>query len=231
GDYTGIQPPMPIPEGFNYDFWLGPAPWAPYTAGRCHFNFRWLMDYSEGYISDWGAHYYDVAQWGNGSDLTSPVLVQGTGVFPQDGLYDAAVEHHIEYTYANGVKMISSTDLPGAVRFEGTEGWVHVDAGPTGLETFPESLKQTTIAPNEIHLYDSTDHHRNFIDCVKTRRETAAPVEVGHRSAALCHLGSIAVVVGRPLKWDPEKECFPEDAEAQRLLARSMRSPWNLQAL
>lgn len=231
GDFGGIQPPMPVPEGFNYDFWLGPAPWAPYTPGRCHFNFRWIMDYSEGYISDWGAHYFDVAQWGNGTDMTSPVSVQGKGVFPKEGLYDAAIEHHIEYTYANGVKMICSTDLLGAVRFEGTEGWVHVDTGPTGLETFPESLRHETIAPGEIHLYESADHHRNFIDCIKTRRETAAPAEVGHRSAALCHLGSIAVVLERPLKWDPEKECFPDDSEAQRLLARSMRSPWNLRAL
>jgi predicted dehydrogenase len=229
GDYAGVQPPAPVPEGFDYDMWLGPAPWEPYTPGRCHFNFRWIMDYGEGYISDWGAHYYDVAQWGNGSDLTGPVLIEGRAEFPRNGLYDAPIDHHIEFTYANGAKLVAITSANGAdygVRFEGAEGWIHIESNTVTSE--PASIATSIIGPNDIHLYDSRNHHRNFIDCVLSRKVTTAPVEVGHRSASLCHLGTIMAVLGRNLKWDPVAERFPEDEEANRMLARTMRDPWHV---
>lgn len=231
GDYGGIQQAMPVPEGLDYDLWLGPAPWAPYTPGRVHFNFRWLLDYSEGYISDWGAHYYDVAQWGNGTDATGPLEIEGTAEYPKDGLYDAAVDHHIEFRYANGVTLISETSAGEQGRnwgahFDGTEGHIYVENSAVIAE--PESVARSFIGPNEIHLYDSRNHHQNFIDCVKTRQQTTAPAEVGHRAATICHLGSIATLLGRKLTWDPDAERFVADDEANQMLARSMRSPWRV---
>ena len=231
GDYAGVQAPIAVPEDLDYDMWLGPAPWEEYTPGRVHFNFRWLLDYSEGYISDWGAHYYDVGQWGNDTDATGPVEIEGTAVFPEDGLYDAAIDHRIEFRYANGVTLISETSDGSAAKqcgthFEGTEGRVYVEN--TEVVSEPASIAQSVIGPGEIHLYESNDHHQNFIDCVRTRTETAAPAEVGNRSAAICHLGSIATLLGRKLEWDPEAERFVNDAEANRMMARPMRGEWRV---
>jgi len=229
GDYAGIQPEMPVPDGFDYDFWLGPAPDAPYTPARCHFNFRWLLDYSEGYISDWGAHYLDVGQWGAGTDLTGPRTIEGWGAFPDEGLYDAAIGHHVEFTFANGVKMVSATTENGAdcgTWFDGTEGWIYVESA--AIRSEPASLASSVIGGDDVHLYDSPDHYGNFLDCIRTRKSTAAPVEVAHRSATLCHLASIVTLLGRKLEWDPEAERFLDDDEANRLLARSMRGPWHL---
>jgi predicted dehydrogenase len=221
--------PRPVPEGFDYDLWLGPAPWSPYTPGRCHFNFRWIMDYSEGYISDWGAHYYDVGQWGNGTDRTGPASVEGRGVFPKDGLYDAPIEHEIVFTYRNGVKMVSmATEKSSAygMRFEGTEGWLYVES--ESITSEPASVATSRIRPDEIHLYRSDNHYRDFVVCVRTRQEPAAPVDIAHRSAELCHIGAISVLLGRGLEWDPDAESFLDDAEANRLLSRPMRAPWRV---
>ena len=229
GDFDGPQPEMPVPDGFDYNFWLGPAPDAPYTAGRCHFNFRWILDYSAGYITDWGAHYYDVAQWGNGTDDTGPVGIEGTAEFPTEGLYNASIKHRIEYTYANGVKLIAATTLDTAeygVRFEGSEGWIWAENGE--LKASSKAIEESEIGANEIHLYSSDDHHRNFVDKILDRGETAAPVEIGHHSAAICHLGHIATTLKRPLKWDPARQEFPGDDEANALRARPMRGPWAL---
>jgi len=229
GDYAGVQREQPVPEGFDYDLWLGPAPWEPYTPGRCHFNFRWIMDYSEGYISDWGAHYYDVGQWGNDTDDTGPVEIEGTAEFPRDGLYDAPIDHHIEFRYANGVTLISGASSGEAGRehgthFDGAEGHIYVESSRVVSE--PGSIAQSEIGPDEVHLYYSRDHHANFIDCVISRQQTAAPAEVGHRAAAICHLAAIAAILGRKLRWDPEAEVFIGDDEANRLRARAMRTPW-----
>ncbi len=229
GDFAGNPAPEAVPEGFDYDLWLGPSPWAPYTPGRCHFNFRWILDYGAGYITDWGAHYYDIGQWGNGSDYTGPVEIEGTAEFPPDGLYDAQVKHHIEYTYANGVKLVAFSSKEGGdygTRFEGDEGWIYVESSKVIAE--PKSIETSVIGPNEKHLYNSPGHYENFIDCIKTRQQTAAPVEIAHRSAAICHLGSIATLLGRKLKWDPDAERFVGDDEANRMLNRSMRAPWRL---
>lgn len=231
GDFAGVQPPQAVPEGFDYDMWLGPAPYVAYTPGRCHFNFRWLMDYGEGYISDWGAHFYDVAQWGNNSDDTGPVEIEGNAMFPSDGLYDAPTDHHIEFRYANGVTLIAETSKgePGKMfgtYFDGDEGMVFVESGAVISE--PASIAESPIAAHEIHLYESRDHHDNFLSCIRERRETAAPAETGHRAASICHLGTIACLVGRKLKWDPAKEEFEGDDEANRLRSRPMRAPWHV---
>jgi len=128
--------------------------------------------------------------------------------------------------YANGVELICRTDDKGPLRLEGTEGWIEMqDEKPT---YYPDSLKTSVIGPNEIHLYQSNDHHRNFIDCIKEHRETAAPAEVGHRSTSICHLGNIAMMLKRKLRWDPQAERFIGDEQANHMLSRAMRSPWHL---
>jgi predicted dehydrogenase len=229
GEYGPNTPPQPVPEGFDYDLWLGPAPWAPYTPGRCHFNFRWILDYSEGYISDWGAHYYDIGQWGNGTDDSGPIAIEATGKFPENGIYDAPIDHRIEFTYANGVKMISTATEDTAqwgMRFEGSEGWLYVESD--AIKAYPEKVAGVAVGPNEIRLYASDNHHGNFLHCVMTRGETAAPIEIGHRSASVCHVGTIALLLGRGLRWDPDTERFEGDEEANRMLARSMRAPWGI---
>ncbi len=212
---------MPVPAGFDYDMWLGPAPEAPYTYNRCHWNFRWNLDYSGGMVTDWGAHFIDMAHWGMGVETTGPVEVEGTGVFPpRASLWNTAKEFEFTCTYANGVKLIAKSG-GGGVRFEGTDGWVELEHSAS-----PNVLKQDPIGPNEIHLYDSANHHANFIQCVKTRQRTAAPAEIAHRSITAAHLGNIAMQVGRKLKWNPQIEQFEGDEQANRLLARPYRAPW-----
>ncbi|HOX38965.1 MAG TPA: Gfo/Idh/MocA family oxidoreductase [Candidatus Brocadiia bacterium] len=215
----------PAPEGFNYDLWLGPAPLAPYNLHRCHFTFRWNLDYSGGNITDWGAHYIDMAHWGMDAELTGPVEIEGRGEFPNPGnLWNAATSYHFEATYANGVRMIGGSDLGfGGVIFEGTDGWVELDG-----DTNPPSLAGSVIGADEVHLYESRDQHGNFIECVKSRMRPSTPAEIAHRSISVAHLGNIAMKLGRKLKWDPEGETFPEDTEANRLLSRPKRSPWHL---
>ena len=189
-------------------------------------------------MTNWGAHHLDIAQWGLGMDRTGPVEIIGKGEFPTTGLFTTATKVYFEATYANGVKLICQTGDPtahpegvdnykGLDKFEGTDGWVSVKKR-AGLETHPKSLKQEIIGPDEIHLYKSKDHKQNFLDCVKSRQSPITPAEVGHRSASLCHLGNIAMLLGRKLRWDPDKERFIGDDEANRMLSRPMRSPWHL---
>lgn len=217
----------PVPEGFDYDLWLGPAPFAPYTAARCHFNFRWILDYGEGYISDWGAHYLDVAHWGIGADRTGPTGVRATATFPTDGLYDAPTDFHIDYAYADGVQVVCASDLPLGMRFVGEDGWLHAEKPGAGAVVASDpAVLRAPLPADGIRLYESPGHHANFIDCVRERRETAAPPEVGHRSASVCHVGMIAARLGRELRWDPEREVFPDDPAASRLLQRPFRAPY-----
>jgi len=216
--------PEPVPEGFDYDMWLGPAPWEPYHNQRCHYQFRFLLEYSGGQMTNWGAHHLDIAQWGNQSDDTGPVEIRGKGVFPKTGLFTTALNAEIEYTYASGVKMFLSKG--GGTRFEGTEGWIYVNRGK--LQAEPESLLTSVIGPNEIHLYESRDHKQNFLDCIKSRKETICNAEVGHRSSTVCHLGNIAMLLDRSLKWNPQAEQFIGDDEANRMTWRPRRAPWSL---
>ncbi len=214
----------PVPEGFDYEMWLGPAPWAPYTKQRCHYTFRFILDYSGGQITNWGAHYLDIAQWGNGTDLTGPVEIEGNGEFPRDGLFNTALRYHIEYKYANGVKLILNTGKAG-IRFEGTEGWVYVDR--SRIDADPKYILKSKIRPDEKHLYVSRDHKANFLESIKLRKKPIADVEIGHRSATLCHLGNIALFTGRKLYWDPDQERFINDDVANSYLEPSRRPPWH----
>jgi len=219
--------PEPVPDWLDYEMWLGPAPWVPYHTSRCLYTFRFGLDYSGGQTTNLGAHWIDVAQWANGTDLTGPIEVEDLGgEYPADGLFTTATKVHFRARYANGVEMVMKTDQGGPLRFEGTEGWIQLHQGE--LTSSPESVKDSTIGADEIHLYKSNDHHRNLIDCIKTRGLTAAPVEVGHRSTSVCHLGNIAMTLKRKLRWDPDVERFIGSDEANRMLSRSMRSPWHL---
>jgi predicted dehydrogenase len=221
--YTMGEEPMPVPEGFHYDRWLGPAPYAPYTHRRCHWTFRWIYDYSGGQVTDWGAHYIDMAHWGMGADLTGPVEVVGEGTFPEHGvLWNTATAFHFECTYASGVKLIVSSSGHG-VRWEGSNGWIDL-----GGRSDPAVLAAEPLGPNDVQLYRSSSIYTNFVECVKSRRPTAAPVEVAHRSISVAHLGNIAMWLRRKVRWDPEREQFVNDPEAARLMQREKRQPWRL---
>ena len=222
---TRVGPP---PEGFDYDLWLGQAPVAPYCEGRCHWNFRWNLDYSGGMLTDWGAHLIDIAQWANNTEHSGPLDVEGNGEWPpRSGLYNTATKWDLWYTYANEVRLNVVSQRPGIV-FEGTEGkiWNEGWAAPPKAE--PESLLSSEIKSNELHLYTAANEHRNFLDCVKSRQPCYAPAEIGHRTISIAHIGNIAMLLGRKLTWDPEKEHFPKDDEANRMLSRPMRAPWHL---
>ena len=235
-----IEAPMPVPENLDYDMWLGPAPWAEYTENRVHPQNGydrpgWLriQDYGAGMITGWGAHHNDIAQWGMGSEYTGPVEIQGQAEYPKDGLWNVHGAFRIEYTYANGVKVICADENKNkqGILFEGTQGWVFVTRGK--IDAQPKSLVTSTIGPDEIHLYQSNNHKGNFFECIKSRAETIAPVEIAHRSCTVCLLGDIAMRLGRKLKWDQQQERFTGpresgDDQANRMLSRPMRSPWLL---
>ena len=229
GGFTGNEGTQPVPDGFDYGMWTGPAPAAPYTAARCHFNFRWVDAYAPGYITDWGAHFIDVAHWGMDADATNPTEVSATEVTRREkGIYDAAEGFKIRYAYAGGVEMtmFSTTDATAyGTKFIGSEGSIFVENQK--LITDPPELRRTRIKDSEIHLYESKNHHRNFIDCVLSRKQTAAPVEAAHRAASACQLGAIAAHLGRALSFDPVRESFA-DAEAQALVMREFHGGWQL---
>lgn len=234
GPSIGPQPEMPIPEGFDYDFWLGPAPWAPYTKQRCHWNFRWILDYSGGQLTDWAAHHCDIANWGMGTEFTGPAEVKGKGEYPRDGLWNGATNYRFFCQYPAGaspvapdgfVMNVSNKNHSGAT-WKGKDGWVWVDRG--GIDAEPKSLLESVIEPNEVHLYESRSHWENFLDCVRTRATAITPIEVAHRAISIAHLGNIAMRLERTVRWDPEAERIIGDSGAERLFARSMRGPWHL---
>lgn len=222
------------PTWFDYDRWLGPAPYVPYCEARCHWNFRWNLDYSGGQLTDWAGHHCDIAQWAMGTELTSPIkITEPSATFPQGDhpVFDTPTDYRFVCHYREGFKMIVSDakQMPKGMGayFVGDEGWVHVDRGGK-LRTEPKSLANYELGPNDIHLYESNDHWGNFLDCVKSRKATITPAEVAHRSIMVGHLGLIAIKLNRDLQWDPEQERFSNDPEADRLLARPMRSPRHL---
>ncbi len=226
--------PMPVPEGFDYQTWLGPAPLAPYHKDRCLYRFRFNYDYSGGQVTNFGAHSNDMAQWALATDGSGPVEVEclDAKFLPEGSLFNAATETRFRCRYAGGVELVCEVEKSSVgARFEGSEGMVQVGYG--GMFTRPESLKTSKIGAGEIHLYVSNDHVGNFLECIRSRREPAAPVEVGHRSASLCHLGNIAIRLWKQgkkkvLTWDPGRERFSNDDDANAMLARPMRGPWTL---
>lgn len=218
---------IPVPEGFDFKMWLGPAPDAPYCPARTHVNFRWVLDYSGGQVTDWGGHHPDIAQWGMDTERTGPVKIQNAkATWAVHPVWNTATEFYFECLYANGVKLIISNKLRGGVTFRGTDGWAWASRGKGNVQVFPENLKDTVITDSEIHLYHSDNHFRNFIDCVLSRKETIAPAEIGHRSITMSHLGNIAMKLQQDLDWDPVAEKILGNDLANQMLHRPMREPW-----
>jgi predicted dehydrogenase len=217
-----LTDPVKVPKNFDYETWLGPAPDAPYCPARTHVNYRWVLDYSGGQLTDWGGHFIDMAHWGMGTDETGPVRIQNAkATWSDHPIWNTAVDYYFECIYANGVKMIVSSKKPIGVAFEGSEGKLWQK------KSEPESIYTSGIGADEIHLYNSKEgHHSNFIDCVLSREETAAPAEVGHRSISVAHLGNIAMKLQQDLDWDPVREQFINNDIANSMLARPMREPW-----
>jgi len=217
------------PSGFDYDTWLGPAPWTPYCTARVHMNWRWNMDYGGGQLMDWVGHHLDIAHWALGLERTGPVEVKGKGEFPTTGIYNGATRYWVETTYADGTPMVLAGGYPeiqSGTKWIGEHGWVWVDRG--GLESQPAHLVNEVVGPNEIRLSRSRDHWQDFLDSVRSRALTIAPAEVAHRSASVGHLGVIAIETGRTIKWDPAAEAIIGDPAAERLLSRSYRKPYQL---
>ena len=234
--------PMPVPDSFDYDMWLGPAPEAPFHVERCFYRWRFNLDYCQGQASNYGAHTNDIAQWAVGMDGTTPVEFEDTGSEwpPAGGLFTTATKTGFRARYANGIELLCETRKSAAVKFEGTAGSLEITLGGT-LNTFPENLKDSVIGPDEIHLPRSNpdrqenvrdhidaDHVRNFLDAVKSRTDPIEPAEVGHSTASLCILGNTAQVLKRKFTWDPVAERSPDDEEVNGMLSRPMREPWKL---
>lgn len=214
-------PAEPIPADLNWDFWLGPnAPQvynhnlAPGLKDDFWAHWRDYKEFGGGYVTDWGAHMFDIAQWGLDMDASGPVAVT-----PPDK------DHQfLTYTYANGITMTHEpVQGDNGVHFVGAKGEVHVVRGK--LETNPEGLKDQVIGPNEKHVYLSENHYKDFLQAIRNRTKPVADVEIGHRTATVCNIGNIAYELKRPLKWDPQKEEF-DDAQANKLRGREMRKEW-----
>ena len=237
--------PAPVPPGLDWDMWLGPSPWAPYSDLRYTRTWMSVYDYGLGGIGgEYGVHDVDAGQWANNSDDTTPVSVEGTGELYHD-IRDTLTLYDIEYKYANGVRMLlmdlvtarkrfwqfqfgeSVRGVSVGLIFIGTEGWIWVSRA--GMRTQPESLMRTVLRPSDVRVIRSDDHKGNFLEGVRTGRPTVCPVEVGAHDEMICQMGDIACRLKRRLEWDPVKEVFKDDEAANRKLGRVMRSPWRLE--
>lgn len=231
------QPFQTPPPEVDWDLWLGPAPYRDYTPNRCHFEFRYHLDHSGGRMTDWGAHHNDVAQWGIGADDSGPVEIEGRyGQVPMSGPYDTVGVFEVSYRYANGVELVCSDSGGNGVRFHGTDGWLWVsrlNIEASDMDIIRGELDAGTARRydglNELEEIPGTDlHHENWLDSIQTRQPCRAPIETGHRSASVCHLGNIALRLGRKLRWDPAAEAFDGDPAADILANKPMRAPWRL---
>jgi predicted dehydrogenase len=240
GLHGGPFPTLPVPEGLDWDFYLGQAPKVDYVKERCHLTFRYWYDYSGGTMTDWGAHHNDIARWAIGLD--GPVAVEGRRLNdPVPGGYTAYSEYEVAFTWANGVQHVVKTtkddNIYGGVvnqqgqrngiRFEGSDGWIWVTRGD--LTASDDAVLTTPLAESALHLEQSGDHMGNFFECVRSRKDPICHVEVGHRSASVCHLGAISLRLGRKLPWDPAKQQFVGDgaAEGNTYVVRERRKPYD----
>ncbi|PQA55572.1 Gfo/Idh/MocA family protein [Siphonobacter curvatus] len=249
GDPSGEEEPqMPIPKNLNYDMWLGTTPEVYYTEKRVHplvgyDRPGWLRceQFGAGMITGWGSHHIDCSHWAMNTELTGPVEIWGKADFPKSGLWDVHGIFRTEARYANGVHMIVSNELPNGIKFEGTEGWIFVSRGDASVTASDPIAKQqaakaldasdpklltSEIGPNEIHLPVSKEHHGNWLESIVSKKDPIAPAEIGHRSCSACLLHHAAMKLNRKLYWDPEKEQFKNDAEANQLLSRPQRAPY-----
>jgi len=253
GDPSGDdEPKMPVPQNLNYDMWLGSTPQVYYTEKRVHPQTGydrpgWLRceQFGAGMITGWGAHHVDSAHWGMNTEYTGPVKVEGWAEFPTDGLWDVHGNFHTEGVYANGVRMKISGDYPNGIKFYGTKGWIFVSRGneavtksdpvaklkdSTALASSDPKIITSVIGPDEIHLYESKEQHGNWLECVRTRKQPISPVEMGHRACSTCLIHHIAMKTKRKLRWDPERERFLDDPDANAHLSRPQRAPYVINA-
>ncbi|MBE0534373.1 MAG: Gfo/Idh/MocA family oxidoreductase [Phycisphaerae bacterium] len=229
-----------VPAGFDYDFWMGSTPKVEYVKERTHFSFRYWWEYSGGTMTDWGAHHNDIVLWALGMDASGPVSVEGKELVPMiPGGFTASSEYSVTYTYADGVvhecNSTTASEWHGGVKdrdrqqhgikFHGTKGWIWVTRGM--ISASERELLTEKLPDDAPRVYASGDHMRNFVECVRSRKTPICPAEVGHRSASLCHLGAIAIRLGRKLNWDPAKEEFVGDAEANTYRSRPMRKGYD----
>ncbi|AGA25361.1 Gfo/Idh/MocA family protein [Singulisphaera acidiphila] len=217
------------PTYLNYDRWLGPALYRPYNSKRVHYLFRFFWDYSGGQMTNFGAHNIDIAQWGLGTDDTGPISTEATATFDPQHKFEVPNSCRVTHTYANGVTLIIGQDQPdirGGTTFIGTDGTLFVDRSKK--TSTPSTILKTPLSEGDVHLYESTNHYQNFLDCVKSRKTPICDVEIGHRSATICHLGNIAIRLGRKVQWDPAAERIIGDDEAAAMASRPHRSPYTI---
>ncbi len=246
------EPQQPVPANLNYDMWLGPTPEVFYTEQRVHPQGTgrdggpdvqsrpgWLRNenYSLGMITGWGAHHFDTAHWGMDMELSGPSKIEGRGEFPpHDRIWNVHGKYHIELTYPGNVIMTVSDELPNGIKFIGTDGWIFVSrdasqtaSDPSGRTTSLKSLDASDpklLDPNgvTVQMPHSLSHHKNWLECVKSRQQPLAPAPVAHRANAACIVSWIAMKLQRPLTWDAKAERFVNDAEANAMLTRPERA-------
>jgi len=251
GDPAGKpEPEMPVPRNLNYEMWLGSTPYVYYTENRVHPQKGydrpgWLRceQFGAGMITGWGQHHVDIAHWGMDAEYSGPTEIRATAEFPKSGLWDVHGDFNVEALYPGGVTMMISGKYPNGIRFEGSEGWIFVTRGdysvtasdPTGssgaqspLTASNPAILRSQIGSDEIHLYKSTDHHGNWLQCIRSRQATICTVEIAHRACTACLLSHIAMKLPRRLHWDSIRERFRNDDEANRLLARAQRWPYQI---
>lgn len=237
---------MPIPQGLNYDMWLGSTPYIYYTEDRVHSNDiesrgGWLRNeqFGAGMITGWGVHHIDIAHWGMDTELTGPIEVEAQAEFPTTGLWNVHGNYQARALYANGVEMFMGENNPNGVRFEGSDGWIFVSRGNAGVtaadpatgdnKAFQASnpkILGSEIGRNEIHLQESSEQHRSWVDSIQDKKKTISPAEVAHRSCSACLIAHIAMKVPGKLYWDPKNERFKNSEEANKLLSRPQRYPY-----
>jgi predicted dehydrogenase len=240
---------MPIPSNLDYEQWMGCTPVAPYTENRVHPQHSlserpgWLRieSYCLGMITGWGSHHLDIAHWGMDTELSGPVKAVGHAVFPKHGLWNVHGTYHIEMKYGNGVEMIIDNEFPNGVRFEGDEGWIFVARGKANFGPDPSEEERKVFCASDarilqsqtgdIHLHKSADHHLDWLQSIQTGKPCATNPEQAHRSTSACQIAWIAMKLGREISWDPVKEIFPGDAEANALRSRPERSPYGVTRL
>lgn len=249
GDPAGPEAPeMPIPSNLNFDMWLGSTPEVPYTEIGVHPQHDysrpgWLRieNYGAGMITGWGQHHYDSAAWGMDTELTGPRYVEAVAEFPRSGLWNVHGDFMVKQEYDNGVNVFTSGGYPNGIRYEGSDGWIWVSRGnyqasssdpvaqdnnAKALDASDPKILSSVIGPDEIHLTKSTEHHGNWLGAIQGNNELLSPVEIGHRACSVCLVSHIAMKLGRKLAWDPVKEEFINDPEANTYLSRPQRRPW-----
>jgi predicted dehydrogenase len=219
---NGIAKPEPVPAGFDYDRWLGQAPWAPYSPVRVrHWRQHW--DTGAGPIADMGPHFIDTAQWAHESEYSSAVEYEGDAQFPVGGFANVPFSVNVQACYADGVVIRMNSGNKG-VRFDGEQGWIHID--DFGNITPKSMLRDLNVSGVSYHYM--AGHVRNFLDCVRSRRQPVSGPEISHRSHTIAHCANLCLRLGRKLRWNPESERFVNDDDANRMLTRTMRMPWGV---